>query len=116
MANLNKVNFGVIGVGRIGKIHIENLKNRIGKSDVIAISDVIEKELEKVAGDFNIPNTTTDYRDILERKDIDAIVICSPTDTHTQIIMEAANAGKHIFCEKPIDLTLEKIKNTIEIV
>ena len=114
MASLNKVNFGVIGVGRIGKIHIENLKNRISKSDVVAISDINKEELDKVAEEFHIPNVTVDYKDILNRKDVDAIIICSPTDTHTQIIKEAANAGKHIFCEKPIDLTLEKIKSTIE--
>lgn len=116
MTNLNKIKFGVIGVGRIGKIHIENLKNRISTSDVVVVSDVIKEELDKVAGKYNIPNVTTDYQDILNRKDVDAVIICSPTDTHTQIIKEAANAGKHIFCEKPIDLTLEKIKSTVEIV
>ena len=116
VANKNKVNFGVIGVGRIGKIHIENLKHRISKTDVVAISDINKEELDKVAKEFNISNVTTDYHDILKQKDVDAIVICSPTDTHTLIIEEAANAKKHIFCEKPIDLTLEKIKSTIETV
>ena len=109
----NKIRFGVIGVGRIGKIHIENLKYRIDGSDVVAISDVDSDELSKVAKHFDISITTKDFGEILKRKDVDAVVICSPTDTHAKIIQEAAAAKKHIFCEKPIDLSLDKINKTI---
>jgi myo-inositol 2-dehydrogenase/D-chiro-inositol 1-dehydrogenase len=114
LGNNNKVRLGVIGVGRIGKIHIENLIHRINGTDVVAVSDINKNELEKVAKQYNISSNTTDYKDILKQKDVDAIVLCSPTDTHALIIQEAADAQKHIFCEKPIDLTLEKIKSTID--
>ena len=113
MANKN-LRFGVIGVGRIGKIHIENLTNRISKVDVIAVADVFAEELEKVAREFNVPKAVTDYREILNSSEIDAIVICSPTPTHAQIIQEAAAAGKQIFCEKPIELSLKKINKILE--
>jgi len=116
LANKNCIHFGVIGAGRIGKIHIENLMHRISGSDVVAISDIFEEELSKVSDQFNIDFSTTDYQEILKQKSVDAVVICSPTDTHAQIIQDAAEAGKHIFCEKPIDLTLQKIRKTIEVV
>jgi myo-inositol 2-dehydrogenase/D-chiro-inositol 1-dehydrogenase len=104
-----KVRFGVIGVGRIGKIHAENLVNRLAESEVVAVSDIITTEVAKVANQFNIPNTFSDYAEILKHPDIDAIVICSPTPTHFDIILKAAAAGKDIFCEKPIDLSIDKI-------
>jgi len=104
-----KIRFGVIGVGRIGKIHTENLVNRITETEVVAVSDVISTEVAKVAKQFSIPNTFSDYNQILQHPDIDAIAICSPTPTHYVIILKAAAAGKDIFCEKPIDLSIEKI-------
>ena len=105
----DKIRFGVIGVGRIGKIHTENLVNRIAETEVIAVSDVVSTEVAKVAKQFNISSTFSDYNDILEHPNIDAIAICSPTPTHFDIILKAAAAGKDIFCEKPIDLSIEKI-------
>lgn len=104
-----KIRFGVIGVGRIGKIHAANLVNRIPETEVHAVSDVIATEVTKVANQFSIPNTFSDYNEILNHPDIDAIAICSPTPTHYDIILKAAAAGKDIFCEKPIDLSIEKI-------
>jgi len=109
-----KLLFGVIGVGRIGKIHIENLVTRISSTEVIAVADPFAEELRKVAGQFHIPNAVPDHKEILSRSDIDAIAICSPTDTHYPIILEAAAAGKHIFCEKPIDLSITKIETIIK--
>jgi len=90
---MEKVNLGVIGVGRIGKLHARNLKYQIPG--------------------LEIPIAEKDYHLLLENKDIDAVVICSSTDTHAQIISEAAQAGKHIFCEKPIALDIDKIDQAI---
>ena len=98
------MNIGVIGAGRIGKVHAENLVLRIQETNVVAIADVVLSAAQETAARLNIPNVTADYHDLLNSPDIEAIVICSATDTHTQIIIEAAQAGKHIFCEKPIDL------------
>lgn len=106
---LNKLRFGVLGVGRIGKIHIENLARRIEATEVVAVSDVVPDELAAVAAKYGIANTFADYRQLLQLPDIDAVAICTPTDTHCRIIQDAAAAGKHIFCEKPVDLSLGKI-------
>ena len=105
-----KIRFGVVGVGRIGKIHIQNLVNRIPGAEVAALSDVAGGELASVAAQFGIARTFDDYRDLLALPEIDAVVICSPTDSHFRMIVDAAAHGKQIFCEKPIDLSLEKVQ------
>jgi myo-inositol 2-dehydrogenase/D-chiro-inositol 1-dehydrogenase len=76
----------------------------------VALSDVLPDELATVAARFNIPATFSDYKQVLERSDVEAVAICTPTNTHYQMILDAAAARKHIFCEKPIDLSVDKIK------
>lgn len=110
---MEKVNIGVIGVGRIGRLHARNLKYQVPGSKVLAVADIFEKSAREVAARLEIPIAEKDYRILLENKDIDAVVICSSTDTHAQIISEAAQAGKHIFCEKPIALDVDKIDQAI---
>ena len=98
------INVGVIGLGRIGKLHAEHLALRIPEANLAAISEV-KKQLDAAkdfAERFRVPKVTEDYHEILNNADIDAVVVCTPTNTHSQIIAEAARAGKHIFCEKPI--------------
>ena len=105
-----KLGIGVLGVGRIGKIHAENL-TRIPGVEVKVIADLVSNELKAVKERLGVSRTVSDYRDVINSPDIDAVVICTPTNTHCEIILEAAAAGKHIFCEKPIELTIDKIKN-----
>ncbi len=107
------MNIGVIGAGRIGKVHAENLALGIQETNVVAIADVVLSAAQETAARLRIPKATADYREILASPEIEAVVICSATDTHTQIIVEAAQAGKHIFCEKPVDLSLKKIDQAI---
>jgi myo-inositol 2-dehydrogenase / D-chiro-inositol 1-dehydrogenase len=102
--------FGVVGVGRIGKIHIENLVNRIPGAELVAVCDVDAAELAAVAARFGIARTFTNHRELLDLAEIDAVVICSPTDQHYQMIVGAAARGKQIFCEKPIDLSIERVQ------
>jgi myo-inositol 2-dehydrogenase/D-chiro-inositol 1-dehydrogenase len=108
--------FGVIGVGRIGKIHIENLAHRLSGTQVIAVVDVFEDELINVARKYDISQAVKDHREVIENPEVDAVVICSPTDTHSKIIHQSAEAGKHVFCEKPVDLSPEKIINSNKVV
>ena len=105
MTNLNKVNFGVIGVGRIGKIHIENLKNRISNSDVVAISDSSKRALGK-AKELGIKDVYLDYHDMITKSDIDAVLICLPNHLHHESSCFAAESGKDIFLEKPLARTV----------
>lgn len=103
------LNIGVIGAGRIGKLHASNLVSRVEGGRAAAIADVVLDAARETAEKLNIPVATADYHDILANPDIQAVAICSATDTHSQIIIEAAEAGKHIFCEKPIDYDLNRI-------
>ena len=111
-----KVRVGVIGAGRIGRLHIENLAYRIPEAQIVAVSDVALPAAEKCAADFGISSVERDYRSLLENREIEAILICSSTDTHAQLIIEAAAHGKHIFCEKPIALDLAVIDASLEAV
>src|SRR5512136_2583551 len=104
---------GVIGTGRIGVLHARNLAGKIPGVRLEAVSDVVAAAAEKCAAELGVATATTDHRRILDRKDIDAVVICSSTDTHSRLIGEAAEAGKHIFCEKPIDFDLKRIDEAL---
>jgi len=110
------VNVGIIGAGRIGRVHAAHLVHRIPEANVVAVADIIEEAARKAAADFGIPNVFQDHRAIVEDERIEAVIICSSTDTHAQIIQEAAEAGKHIFCEKPIALDLPSIDRALEAV
>ncbi len=112
----NSLNLGLIGVGRIGRMHAEHLAHRIPKANLIAVADVIEEAAQEVARHLPVPTAVQDYRRLLEEPAIEAVVICSATHTHAQIIQEAAAAGKHIFCEKPIDHDLARIDQALEAV
>ena len=109
----NKLNVGLIGVGRIGKLHAEHLAYRIPAARLLVIADVNEAAARECAGRLGISDATADYRAVLQREDVSAVVICSPTNTHAQLIEEAAAAGKQIFCEKPIDLRLDRVDQAI---
>ncbi len=107
------INVGVIGAGRIGKVHAETVTYRIPEARVIAVADIVEETARRLAEQLHIPQATRDYREILADPQVDAVLVCSSTDTHAAIITEAAEAGKHIFTEKPIDLSLARIDQVL---
>jgi myo-inositol 2-dehydrogenase/D-chiro-inositol 1-dehydrogenase len=109
----NTVKLGLIGAGRIGRVHAENLAYRIPEAKLVAISDVFVEAAERLAGELGVPAAYQDHRRILEDPSIDAVLICSSTDTHARFIEEAAQAGKQIFCEKPIALDLAAIDRAL---
>lgn len=108
---------GIIGAGRIGRVHATSITNYIQNAKIKAISDIhITPELTAWAASVGITELHDDYHQILSDKEIDAVLICSSTNTHAQIAIEAAKAGKHIFCEKPIDTQIPLIKEVISAV
>ncbi|MBN1315028.1 MAG: inositol 2-dehydrogenase [Anaerolineales bacterium] len=113
---MRNIQVGVIGAGRIGRVHAQHLKHRIPGVKLAAVSDVIQDAATQLAGELDIPAVFTDHRRILEDKNIQAVAICSSTDTHARFIIEAAQAGKHIFCEKPIAHHLADIDQALEAV
>ena len=104
------INVGIIGAGRIGKVHCESIMRYVKSATVKAIADpFLTDETKDWAKGLGVNEFYTDYHKILEDKDIQAVLICSSTDTHSTISLEAIAAGKHIFCEKPIDHDVNKI-------
>ena len=104
------INVGIIGAGRIGKVHCESIMRYVKSATVKAIADpFLTDETKDWAKGLGLNEFYTDYHKILEDKDIQAVLICSSTDTHSTISLEAIAAGKHIFCEKPIDHDVNKI-------
>lgn len=99
----------VFGAGRIGRIHAANLARQVTGVELLAIADVDHGAAEALAGRLRVPAVTTDYRDLLARDDIDAVVVCTPTATHYDVLLASVAAGKAIFTEKPIDLELARI-------
>ena len=111
-----EISLGVIGLGRIGKLHVQNIMAQVDNVKLVGISDVLEDSLQETAQKFAISLAEKDYRYLLDNKQIDAIVICTSTDTHAQIITEVAQSGKHIFCEKPIALEMNEIEQGLKAV
>lgn len=109
-----KIKTGVIGVGRIGKTHAENIKHYVKQTEIKTVADLNVNGVRKWAESLEIENVTEDYKDVINDPEIEIVFICSPTDTHTNLIIEASKAGKHIFCEKPIDLNIDRIKEAIK--
>ncbi len=110
------VRVGVIGAGRIGQVHAEHLAHRVPGAVVLAVADINEEAARACAERLNIPTATGRVQDVFADPAIDAVVICSSTDTHARFIEEAAAAGKHIFCEKPIDHDLARIDRALDAV
>lgn len=109
------VTVGIIGAGRIGKVHTESICNYVRNAKIKMVADpYMNEETEKWLLGMGVANTSKDYHEILNDPEIDAVLICSSTNTHSNISLEAIAAGKHVFCEKPIDHDLAKIKEVVK--
>jgi len=112
-----KINVGIIGAGRIGKVHASNIVYFIPEAKVVAIADAnLTPEIEAWTKALGIPHVTKNPDDIFADPEISVVLICSSTDTHADFIIKAAKAKKHIFCEKPVDLTVKKVVAALKVV
>jgi myo-inositol 2-dehydrogenase / D-chiro-inositol 1-dehydrogenase len=105
----------VLGVGRIGKMHVELLARQVPGASVAMVQDINADAAAAVGEQFDVPHTT-DVDALLASADVDAVAICSSTDTHVPFMIAAANAGKAIFCEKPISLDLGKVDEALAVI
>lgn len=110
---MKKVNIAILGIGRIGKIHLKNFLSRFNSVNVIAVAD-INYPAEEFKKEFKDVLFSNQPADIVSLPEVDAVIICTPTSSHAAMIEMALKAGKHIFCEKPVDLSLEKTKALVE--
>ncbi|TGQ54725.1 inositol 2-dehydrogenase [Mesorhizobium sp. M1C.F.Ca.ET.193.01.1.1] len=105
--------FALLGAGRIGKVHARAVASN-PQAKLVAVADAFEKAATELATAYGAEVRTTDA--IEQAKDIDAVIICTPTDTHADLIERFANAGKAIFCEKPIDLDVQRVEKCLAVV
>ncbi len=113
---MKKYKVGIIGAGRIGRVHGTSITYHIPNAEVKSVSDVRLDGVKEWADTLGIENVYSDYNDILSDPEIDAVLVCSSTDTHAEISIAAAEAGKHVFCEKPIDYDLDRINKVLNTV
>ncbi|OYX40832.1 MAG: inositol 2-dehydrogenase [Rhodobacterales bacterium 32-67-9] len=105
--------FGILGAGRIGKVHARALAGD-GGARLVAVADVIPAAAEAIADAYGCDVRSIDA--IIGAADIDAVVICTPTDTHADLIEAAVTVGKAVFCEKPIDLDAKRVREVLKVV
>lgn len=110
---MNQVRIGVIGAGRISHV-MAAAHAQVPESKLHGVFDVVAGSAAGLAAKFDIPNVYDSYQAMLADGDIDAVLVCTPTFLHEQIVVDAANAGKHVFCQKPMALTVEQCERMQE--
>ena len=109
------IKVGIIGAGRIGKVHITSISTRVKDAVIKTVADpFLSDETAAWAKSMGVEHTTKDYKEIINDPEIQAVLICSSTDTHAPISIEAIKAGKHVFCEKPISHDVKAIQQVID--
>lgn len=111
---MKKINIGIVGIGRMGKIHLDNIYHHVQNVEVVAIADQNLEQIRENISNYKVKYVLSSYEDTLNIPEIEAVVISSPTDTHSEYIEMAAKSGKQIFCEKPLDLDLIRARNTLK--
>ena len=114
---MKKLNVGLIGLGRLGRVYARDLATRIPYTRLTAVADVDAAAVDKVAREFGVERSSTDPADVFGDPSVDAVVIVTPTSTHRAMVEGAAAAGKAIFCEKPLSISLDEamaIRHAVE--
>lgn len=113
---MKKVKVAVVGLGRLGSFHAINIQTRIKNAQLVAVSDINEKSLNLFISQFPEVKGYLDYKEMLKKEDIDAVVVASSTNSHASTVINCIHANKKIFCEKPIAVSLEEAKEVQKIV
>jgi len=109
---MKKVKWAVIGCGVISKLHCDAL-SVVDNAELVAVCDIIEERAKAKAEEYRVPKVYADYRELLKDDEIEAVSICTPSGMHGEMCIDAARAGKHILCEKPMEITKDKIDEVI---
>jgi predicted dehydrogenase len=108
MEKARRVRLGIIGCGDVTQLrHLPALR-RVREVKVVALSDISSVRLERVAEQFGVTGRYTDYRQLIETRDVDAVAVCVPPNLHTRMALAALEAEKHVFIEKPLALSLDE--------
>jgi scyllo-inositol 2-dehydrogenase (NAD+) len=101
-----RLKVGVVGVGRLGRVYVRDLAGRIPETTVVAVADTNRALADQIAAEFDVPKAYGSAQDLIADRDVDAVVIVTPTHTHKEIVVAAAQSKKPTFCEKPPAISL----------
>ena len=110
---MKRIKFAILGMGRIGKVHADTIQAN-SNAELAAIHDPINNEINSLQKRYSCQQMSLD--DITNNDQIKGILICTPTDTHVDLIKRFLHTKKALFCEKPLDLNLKKVKNLVQLV
>jgi predicted dehydrogenase len=113
---MRKLGMGVLGVGEMGKQHATNLRHLVPHAQLVAVADVDGARASKVAKELEIEHSYASLEAMLERKDIQAVLIATPDNFHAGAVEAVARAGKDILCEKPLGVNVESAQNALNAV
>ncbi len=113
---MDKVKVGIAGLGRLGKIHADNLANKIPSAKLTAACSIVPAELDFAREELGVQDVYTDFQDMLDHADIDAVAIVTTSSEHCRQVAAAMEAGKHVFCEKPLGVTVEDCRSVEKVV
>lgn len=111
---MDKVKFAIVGCGRIASAHIDAI-NKVNDAQLVTVCDIAPEKAKKVANDCGLNRYYTKIEDMLISEEIDVVNVCTPSGTHCDIVVAAAKNGKHVLCEKPLDVTKEKMDYMIKV-
>lgn len=103
----SKINVGLVGLGRMGQAYARYLASRVPGATLYAVSDVRADVAESTRAETGAAKAYANYRDLLADKNVDAVVVMTPTKLHKDVVVDAVRAGKAVFCEKPLSLALD---------
>jgi len=109
-----RLNIGVIGLGRLGHVYAEDLARYVPAANLVAVADTSANVAERFAKEYGVPKWYESHRDLLHDSEVVAVAVITPTSTHKDVVVEAANRGKAIFCEKPISLSIAEAKQMLD--
>jgi scyllo-inositol 2-dehydrogenase (NAD+) len=109
----SRINIGVLGLGRLGRVYASNLAHRVPGARLAAVADKHAEVAEAFAKEFDVPRWYGDHHDVLADKQVDAVAVLTPTSTHKEVVIGAAESGKAIFCEKPIAMSVEDAREML---
>jgi myo-inositol 2-dehydrogenase/D-chiro-inositol 1-dehydrogenase len=116
MPTSSTVRLGLIGAGRMGSFHAHTAARHIPGASLTAIADPLPGQAARLAEALGVRQVFTDPQQLLDSPDIDAVIIATPARTHAQMVISAARAGKAVFCEKPMAITLEEADRALQAV
>jgi len=110
-----RVNVGVIGCGWISEVHLTSL-SQLPEANVVAVSDIVEEKARQTAIRFGVPKYYRDYKEMIEKEEIDIVDVLVPTSLHAKVVIDCLEMGKHVIVEKPIAASVEEGKQIIDVV